>query len=119
MTGFGQVHPLPGIWDSFHLDSAVTLPVGVEAYAAYALRAWLSASATVSGRTCRFARWSAVGSRLRADLGTVLSGCPIADETIVVASELAANAVTRSSSSQPGGRFIVRAEAWPVGYVWV
>jgi hypothetical protein len=39
MTGFGQVHPLPGIWGSLHLDTAVTLPVGVEAYAAYALRA--------------------------------------------------------------------------------
>jgi hypothetical protein len=64
MTGFGQVHPLPGIWGSLHLDTAVTLPVGVEAYAAYALRAWLSASATVSGRTRRFARWSAIGSLL-------------------------------------------------------
>jgi hypothetical protein len=29
LTGFGQVHPLPGIWDSFHLDTAVTLLVGV------------------------------------------------------------------------------------------
>jgi hypothetical protein len=71
MTGFGQVHPLPGIWDSFHLDSAVTLPVGVEAYAAYALRAWLSASATVSGRTRKFARWSAVGSLLLGMAGQV------------------------------------------------
>jgi hypothetical protein len=71
MTGFGQVHPLPGIWDSFHLDSAVTLPVGVEAYAAYALRAWLSASATVSGRTRRFACWSAVGSLLLGMAGQV------------------------------------------------
>jgi hypothetical protein len=62
MTGFGQIHPLPGIWDSFHLDTAVTLPVGVEAYAAYALRAWLSASTGVSARTRRFARWSAFGS---------------------------------------------------------
>jgi hypothetical protein len=51
MTGFGQVHPLPGIWGSFHLDTAVTLPVGVEAYAAYALRAWLSSSSTLSSRT--------------------------------------------------------------------
>jgi hypothetical protein len=60
LTGFGQVHPLPGIWDSFHLDTAVTLPVGVEAYAAYALRAWLSASTAVSARTRRFARRSAI-----------------------------------------------------------
>jgi hypothetical protein len=71
MTGFGQVHPLPGIWDSFHLDTAVTLPVGVEAYAAYALRAWLSASAVVSARTRRFARWSATGSLVLGMAGQV------------------------------------------------
>jgi hypothetical protein len=47
-----------------HLDTAVTLPVGVEAYAAHALRACLSASTTVSARTRRFARWSAIGSLL-------------------------------------------------------
>jgi hypothetical protein len=61
LTGFGEVHPLPGLWDSLHLDTAVTLPIGVEAYAAYALRAWLSGSA-LSVRTRRFARWSAIGS---------------------------------------------------------
>jgi hypothetical protein len=71
MTGFGQVHPLPGLWDSFHVNTAVTLPVGVEAYAAYALRAWLSASSAVSGRTRRFARWSAIGSLLLGMAGQV------------------------------------------------
>ena len=71
MTGFGQVHPLPGIWDSLHLDTAVTLPVGVEAYAAYALRAWLSASAAVSARTRRFARASALGSLLLGMAGQI------------------------------------------------
>src|ERR1017187_7299043 len=55
MTGFGQVYPLPGIFNSLHLDTAVTLPVGVEAYAAYALRAWLSASTVVPAPTRRFA----------------------------------------------------------------
>jgi hypothetical protein len=64
LTGFGQVRPLPGIWDSLHLNTAVTLPVGVEAYAAYALRAWLTASTAVSDRTRRFARQSATGSLL-------------------------------------------------------
>ncbi len=39
MTRFGQVHPLRGIWDSLHIGSAVTLPIGAEAYAAYTLRA--------------------------------------------------------------------------------
>jgi len=58
-TGFGLVSPLPGIWPSLHLDTAITLPVGVEAYAAYALRAWLARDQAISGRTRRFARWSA------------------------------------------------------------
>jgi hypothetical protein len=71
MTGFGQVHPLPGIWDSFHLNTAVTLPIGVEAYAAYALRAWLSTGGTVSTPTRRFARWSAVGSLLLGMAGQI------------------------------------------------
>ena len=61
-TGFGLVSPLPGIWPSLHLDTAITLPVGVEAYAAYALRAWLSGRHEVSLRTRRFAKWSAISS---------------------------------------------------------
>jgi hypothetical protein len=61
-TGFGLVSPLPGIWPSLHLDTAITLPVGVEAYAAYALRAWLARDQMISGRTRRFAKWSAIGS---------------------------------------------------------
>ncbi|MGH3219868.1 MAG: hypothetical protein ACRDPY_14385 [Streptosporangiaceae bacterium] len=71
LTGFGEVHPLPGIWDSLHLDTAVTLPVGVEAYAAYALRAWFSSSTAVSARTRRFARWSATGSLVLGMAGQV------------------------------------------------
>jgi hypothetical protein len=61
-TGFGSVHLLPGIWSSLHLDTAVTLPVGVECYAAYALRAWLADGHAVSDRTRRFAMWSAICS---------------------------------------------------------
>ena len=61
-TGFGLVSPLPGIWPSLHLDTAITLPVGVEAYAAYALRAWLARDPTIGDRTRRFAKWSAIGS---------------------------------------------------------
>jgi len=36
--------------------------VGVEAYAAYALRAWLARDQMISDRTRRFARWSAICS---------------------------------------------------------
>jgi hypothetical protein len=28
-TGFGLVSPLPGIWPWLHLDTMITLPVGV------------------------------------------------------------------------------------------
>ena len=61
-TGFGQVSPLPGILPSFHLDTSITLPIGVEAYAAYALRAWLADEHWISPRTRRFAKWSAICS---------------------------------------------------------
>jgi hypothetical protein len=61
-TGFGLVSPLPGILPSLHLDTSITLPVGVEAYAAYALRAWLSGEHAISDRTRRFAKWSAICS---------------------------------------------------------
>ena len=70
-TGFGLVRPLPGIWDALHLDTAVTLPIGVEAYAAYALRAWLASGPGVSSRTRRFAKWSALLSLLLGMAGQV------------------------------------------------
>ncbi len=60
MTGFGIVHPLPGIADRLSLNTAITLPIGVETYAAYALRVWLSGD--ISQRARRFAKWSAIGS---------------------------------------------------------
>ena len=63
-TGFGLVSPLPGIWPALHLNTAVTLPVGVEAYAAYALRAWLARDRTISDRSRQFAKWSAIFSNV-------------------------------------------------------
>jgi hypothetical protein len=63
-TGFGRVSLLPGIWSSLHLDTTITLPIGVEAYAAYALRAWLASEPWISPRTRRFAKWSAICSFL-------------------------------------------------------
>ena len=71
MTGFGQIHPLPGIWDSLHLNTAGTLPIGVEAYAAYALHAWLATGPSVIGRTRQFAKWSAIASLLLGMAGQV------------------------------------------------
>jgi hypothetical protein len=60
LTGFGKVHPLPGIWDAATINSAITLPVGVETYAAYALHVWLARG--VDARATRFAKYSALGS---------------------------------------------------------
>ena len=41
LCGFGIVHPLPGIADGFQLNTAITLPIGIESNGAYALAAWL------------------------------------------------------------------------------
>jgi hypothetical protein len=71
LTGFGHVHPLPGVWPSLRIDTAITLPVGVEAYAAYALHAWLTASSHITARTRTFGRWSAIGSLLLGMSGQV------------------------------------------------
>ncbi|MEU4676512.1 ABC transporter permease [Micromonospora sp. NPDC023737] len=69
LTGFGVVHPLPGIWDGFSINSAITLPIGVETYGAYALYVWLSGR--VPERARRFAKWSAIASLLVGALGQV------------------------------------------------
>jgi hypothetical protein len=69
LTGFGPVHPLPGIADGFTLNTAITLPVGVETYAAYALRVWLGG--TKSRRARVFARNSAIGSLVLGAAGQV------------------------------------------------
>lgn len=61
LTGFGPIELLPGIWDGLSINSAITLPIGVETYAAFAMRVWLSDS-TGSGRAREFAKWSTVGS---------------------------------------------------------
>ena len=71
MTGFGEIRPLPGIWDSLRIDTAVTLPIGVEAYAAFALRAWLTSKPAVSDRTRGFARSSAIAALVLGMAGQV------------------------------------------------
>jgi hypothetical protein len=61
LTGFGPIELFPGIWDGLTINSAITLPIGVETYAAFAMRVWLSDSPG-SDRARQFAKWSAVGS---------------------------------------------------------
>ncbi|GAA0439320.1 ABC transporter permease [Actinoplanes capillaceus] len=68
LTGFGMVTLLPGISD-FQINTAITLPIGVETYAAYALYVWLSGM--VTGPALTFAKWSALASLLLGALGQV------------------------------------------------
>jgi serine/threonine-protein kinase RsbW len=56
---------------------------------------------------------------VRADLRALLGDCPMADDLILCASELAANAAIHSRSRMPGGTFTVRATIRPGHYAWV
>ncbi|MEU7677899.1 ABC transporter permease [Micromonospora taraxaci] len=69
LTGFGKVNLLPGIGEGWVIDSAITLPVGVETYGAYALYIWLSGRVPARART--FAKWSAIASLVVGALGQV------------------------------------------------
>jgi hypothetical protein len=69
LTGFGVVQPLPGIWDGLRIDTRVTLPIGMEAYAAYALSVGLGQTATARAQT--FARRSAFGALILGAAGQV------------------------------------------------
>jgi two-component sensor histidine kinase len=51
--------------------------------------------------------------QVRKDLAPVVEGCPVADDLILLASELCANAVVHSRSGLPGGTFTVRVEVSP------
>lgn len=69
LCGFGEIHPLPGIWDSLRINTDITLPIGMEAYAGYGLYAWLAANAGETVRT--FARRSAIGALVLSCVGQV------------------------------------------------
>jgi hypothetical protein len=62
LTGFGVVKPFPGIADNVALNTAITLPIGVEAYAIYALYVATS-SERLTDRARGFA-WASSGAAL-------------------------------------------------------
>ena len=68
LCGFGLVRPLPGIASGLQINSAFILPVGVEAYGAYALGAWL-VPMQVPDAARKFAKWSAIGALALGMLG--------------------------------------------------
>ena len=56
---------------------------------------------------------------VRADLAKIASECPAADDVILLASELATNAILHSRSGHPDRVFTVRATLYPGDYAWV
>lgn len=61
LTGFGEVQLLPGLLPAVRINTAVVLPLSVEAYGAFALHVWLN-SATLAQRTRRYAAVSSIAS---------------------------------------------------------
>lgn len=59
LCGFGKVQPLPGLWDSLVIDTRITLPIGMETYAAFALKVWLTSH---PGTARQFAKLSALAA---------------------------------------------------------
>ncbi len=55
---------------------------------------------------------------VRADLAKVAEDCPFADELVLLASELATNAILHTRSGLPGWTFTVRATVYPGEYAW-
>lgn len=50
---------------------------------------------------------------VRADLAGIAGDCPVSDEMVLLASELATNAIRHSRSGHPDGTFTVRATLYP------
>lgn len=80
LTGFGEIELLPGIAPGWTFNTAITLPLGMEAYAAYALKVWLRPPLGLSpfGRT--FARRSAIGALILGALGQIAYHLMVAAE---------------------------------------
>jgi serine/threonine-protein kinase RsbW len=55
---------------------------------------------------------------VRADLSKIATGCPVADDLVLLVSELATNAILHSKSGHPGQAFTVRATLHPGEYAW-
>ena len=70
MCGFGPVNLLPGIGDGLVVDLAITLPFGMEVYAAYAMSTWLSKK-PVHPTARKFAMWSSIAALVLGSLGQV------------------------------------------------
>lgn len=57
--------------------------------------------------------------RVRADLAAIVEGYPVAEDLVLLASELATNAILHSRSGHPGRTFTVQVTLYPGDYAWV
>jgi anti-sigma regulatory factor (Ser/Thr protein kinase) len=55
----------------------------------------------------------------RAFIGRALADAPMAEDAVLICSELCSNAILHSGSSRPGGQFTVRAEIHSGDYAWI
>lgn len=79
LVGFGVIHPLPGIWDAAQINTAITLPIGVEAYAMYALSV-ATTTAPITAVARRFAWISSAGALILGMAGQVAYHLMAADQ---------------------------------------
>lgn len=79
------------------------------------------ANSTAAPRTSTVTYPGAVDQarNVRAHLRPLLVGCPVADDVLLCASELAANAALHSRSARPGGTITIRAEVRPLEHVLI
>jgi serine/threonine-protein kinase RsbW len=56
---------------------------------------------------------------VRADVSSVARNCPVADDLVLLTSELVTNAILHSRSGRPNRVFTVRATFQPGDYAWV
>jgi serine/threonine-protein kinase RsbW len=68
---------------------------------------------------CTYAGTADQAYRVRADLEKFAADLPVAEELVLLASELAANAILHSRSGHPDRWFTVRAVLYPGDYAWV
>lgn len=61
----------------------------------------------------RYPGTTSQAQRVRADLTAITGGCPVAEDLILLAHELAVNAIVHSRSGHPGQGFTVRAALYP------
>jgi serine/threonine-protein kinase RsbW len=68
---------------------------------------------------CHYPGAISQAQHVRADLVKITGGCPVADDLVLIASELVTNAIMHSRSGRPGKTFTVRATLYPGDYAWV